>query len=118
MLKQANRLLGLSTPLGVDQLVITGFSGTEATSQLFQFKLQMISDNGQIIRCPIDQISIVGRPSRGVTLFNTAEGERVVSVSRLCDVDNGDEAKDESNRLTDVAMVGNSEAAADERHAD
>ena len=85
-------------------------------------QLVMVSDNGQIIRCPIDQISIVGRPSRGVTLFNTAEGERVVSVSRLCDVDNGDEAKDESNSLTDMAMVGGSEAAAaetaDETHAD
>ncbi|NQU61808.1 MAG: DNA gyrase subunit A, partial [Rhodospirillales bacterium] len=55
-------------------------------------QIVMVSDNGQIIRCPIDKVSIVGRSSRGVTIFNTADGEMVVSVSRLRDVDdNGDE---------------------------
>ena len=52
----------------------------------------MVSDGGQIIRCPIDQISIVGRSARGVTVFKVAEDERLVSVSRLRDLgDEGDE---------------------------
>ena len=51
----------------------------------------MVSDGGQIIRCPVNKISIVGRSSRGVSVFNTSDGERVVSVSRLRDVDD-DEA--------------------------
>lgn len=50
----------------------------------------LVSDGGQIIRCPVNQISVVGRSSRGVTVFNTSDDERVVSVSRLRDVD-GDE---------------------------
>ena len=53
-------------------------------------QIVIVSDNGQIIRCPIDKVSIVGRSSRGVTIFKTAKGEQVVSVSRLRDVDNGD----------------------------
>jgi DNA gyrase subunit A len=51
----------------------------------------MVSDGGQIIRCPVNKISIVGRSSRGVSVFNTSDGERVVSVSRLRDVDDDDE---------------------------
>jgi len=52
-------------------------------------QIVMVSDSGQIIRCPIDRVSIVGRSSRGVTIFKTAAGEQVVSVSRLRDVENG-----------------------------
>ena len=54
-------------------------------------QLVMVSDGGQIIRCPIDKVSIVGRSARGVTIFRTAEDERVVSVSRLRDVEGDDE---------------------------
>jgi DNA gyrase subunit A len=43
----------------------------------------MITDRGQIIRCPVDGIGIIGRRARGVRLFATAEGERVVSVTRI-----------------------------------
>ena len=53
-------------------------------------QIVMVSDSGQIIRCSIDKVSIVGRSSRGVTIFKTAKGEQVVSVSHLRDVDNGD----------------------------
>ena len=47
-LDQATRLLGLKTPLGDNQLLLTAFEGHEAISQLFEFKLQMISDNASI----------------------------------------------------------------------
>jgi len=54
-------------------------------------QIVMVSDGGQIIRCPVNQISVVGRSSRGVTVFNTSDDERVVSVSRLRDVDEDEE---------------------------
>lgn len=61
----------------------------------------MVSDGGQLIRCPVGDISIMGRKTRGVRLFNTAEGERVVSVSRIRDVeseeDDGETAAEEDN---------------------
>ncbi|MBA4804131.1 MAG: DNA gyrase subunit A [Brevundimonas sp.] len=47
--------------------------------------LLLVTSGGQMIRTPVDQIRIVGRASQGVTIFRTAEGERVVSVERLPD---------------------------------
>ena len=46
-------------------------------------ELMMVSDQGQIIRAPVDEIRIAGRNTRGVILFRTAEGEHVVSVEHL-----------------------------------
>jgi len=74
-------------------------------------QIVMVADSGQIIRCPIDKVSIVGRSSRGVTIFNTAEGESVVSVSRLREMeddDNGDAAGE------DEAVDGAAENTGDE----
>ena len=42
-LTQQARMLKLSTPLGDDVLLLTGFSGQEEISRLFRFQLQMIS---------------------------------------------------------------------------
>ncbi|MBB3935403.1 DNA gyrase subunit A [Aureimonas phyllosphaerae] len=45
----------------------------------------MISDRGQMIRVPVEGIRIAGRATKGVTIFNTADNERVVSVERIPD---------------------------------
>jgi len=42
-LKQEARLLELTTPLGPDVLVINGFSGSEALSGLFRFRLDLLA---------------------------------------------------------------------------
>ncbi|MBN8552776.1 MAG: DNA gyrase subunit A [Caulobacterales bacterium] len=47
--------------------------------------LMLVTSGGQMIRTPVDQIRIVGRTSQGVTVFRTADGEKVVSVERLPD---------------------------------
>ncbi len=54
-------------------------------------QIVMVSDGGQLIRCPVNEISMVGRTSRGVTLFRLAEEEHMVSVTRLRDMDDDDE---------------------------
>jgi DNA gyrase subunit A len=54
--------------------------------------LLMVTSGGQMIRTPVAQIRIVGRASQGVTVFRTAEGEKVVSVERLAD-SGGDDAE-------------------------
>jgi DNA gyrase subunit A len=46
-------------------------------------EIMMVSDQGQIIRMPVDAIRIAGRATRGVILFRTGEGEQVVSVEHL-----------------------------------
>ena len=72
-------------------------------------QIVMVSDSGQIIRCSIDKVSIVGRSSRGVTIFNTADGEQVVSVSRLRDVNGGDEEGENGDPQAEAAPSGNEE---------
>jgi DNA gyrase subunit A len=56
--------------------------------------IMLVSDGGQLIRCPVDQVRIAGRATQGVTIFNTAEGERVVSVEHLPEDENADGAED------------------------
>jgi len=56
--------------------------------------LLLVTSGGQMIRTPVEQIRIVGRASQGVTVFRTADGEKVVSVERLADA-GGDEDADE-----------------------
>ena len=46
-------------------------------------QVMLVTDGGQLIRTPVDQIRIAGRSTGGVWVLRTAEGERVVSVARL-----------------------------------
>jgi DNA gyrase subunit A len=52
-------------------------------------QIMLVTDGGQLIRCPVNGIRIAGRNTQGVIVFNTAENERVVSVERLSDEDAG-----------------------------
>ncbi|HEY5068112.1 MAG TPA: DNA gyrase subunit A [Xanthobacteraceae bacterium] len=56
-------------------------------------QIMLVTDGGQLIRCPVDGIRIAGRATQGVIVFSTAEGEKVASVERLSDEgeDNGEE---------------------------
>jgi DNA gyrase subunit A len=46
-------------------------------------QIMLVTNGGQLIRCPIDGIRIAGRSTQGVIVFSTAEGEKVASVERL-----------------------------------
>jgi DNA gyrase subunit A len=58
--------------------------------------LLLVTSGGQMIRTRMDQVRVVGRASQGVTIFKTAEGEKVVSVERLPDSGGGDEGSVEA----------------------
>ncbi len=45
--------------------------------------IMLVTDNGQLIRCPVNGIRITGRTTQGVTVFNTAETEKVVCAERI-----------------------------------
>ena len=53
-------------------------------------QIMLVTNRGQLIRCPVDGIRIAGRGTQGVIVFDTAEGERVVSVEHLSE-ENGEE---------------------------
>ena len=36
----------------------------------------LVTDGGQLIRCPVDGIRVAGRATQGVIVFDTAEMER------------------------------------------
>jgi len=46
-------------------------------------QIMLVSDGGQLIRVPVDGIRFASRASKGVRIFKTAEGEKVVSVERI-----------------------------------
>jgi DNA gyrase subunit A len=53
-------------------------------------QIMLVTDGGQLIRVPVEDISIMGRSTQGVIVFSTAEGERVVSVEHIPDENGGD----------------------------
>ncbi|MGN6583457.1 MAG: DNA gyrase subunit A [Rhizobiaceae bacterium] len=55
-------------------------------------QIMLVSDGGQVIRVPVDGIRIASRATKGVTIFNTAEGEKVVSVERISEPQGEDDA--------------------------
>ena len=60
-------------------------------------QIMLVTNGGQVIRVPVDagpdnRIRIVGRSSQGVTVFNTADGEKVVSVERIVEPEGDDDS--------------------------
>jgi DNA gyrase subunit A len=53
-------------------------------------QIMLVTDKGQLIRCPVEDIRIAGRSTQGVIVFNTADDEHVVSVEHIGeDAENG-----------------------------
>ena len=42
----------------------------------------LVTNGGQLIRTRVEGIRIAGRSTQGVIVFDTAEGERVMSVDK------------------------------------
>lgn len=63
--------------------------------------LMLVTDQGKMIRTSVGDIRIAGRNTQGVTIFNVANNERVVSVAKI------DESEEE-----DIELDGGDELAA------
>jgi DNA gyrase subunit A len=46
-------------------------------------QIMLVSDGGTVIRVPVHNIRFASRATKGVTIFNTADGEKVMSVERI-----------------------------------
>ena len=65
-------------------------------------QIMLVTDGGQLIRCPVYDVRIAGRNTQGVRIFRTDEDETVASVERIPDDgtngenggENGDAAED------------------------
>ncbi|UGA46995.1 DNA gyrase subunit A [Bradyrhizobium quebecense] len=52
-------------------------------------QIMLVTDKGQLIRCPVADIRVAGRSTQGVIVFDTAEEEHVVSVEHIPEEENG-----------------------------
>ncbi len=61
-------------------------------------QIMLVTDGGQLIRCPVHDVRVAGRNTQGVTVFKTADGEKVVSVEHISEEDGEepDEPQDEA----------------------
>jgi len=56
-------------------------------------QIMLVTDKGQLIRCPVEGIRIAGRSTQGVIVFDTADEERVVSVDRIGEAEGDEEGE-------------------------
>ncbi len=78
---------------GIIAMTVTKRNGKLVASfpvEIFD-QIMLVTDAGQLIRCPVDDIRIAGRNTQGVTLFKLSSGERVVSVEHLGDAGRDDD---------------------------
>ena len=80
----------LARKSGVDAKLVRSFSISEDD------QLMLVTDGGQLIRCPVKNISIISRASKGVTILRTKEDEKVVSVERIEESDDEDDESDDT----------------------
>ena len=50
-------------------------------------QIMLVTDGGQLIRCPVHDVRIAGRNTQGVRIFKTDGTEKVVSVERVTEDD-------------------------------
>ena len=77
-------------------------------------QIMLVSDGGKLIRVPVAGIRIAGRSTKGVTIFDTAENEKVVSVERISESEEEDSDVDETVSNDDNGSSGNSDTQTDD----
>ncbi len=85
MSAEPSRLLSVTTPLGPDAFLLTGFSGVEGLSRLFRFELELLSEQDVSVGAPVGgpiawAVRSPGRPPRffhGVVRRFAAAGREV-----------------------------------------
>ena len=74
---------------------ITGIVTTEKNGNVIDCfvvtdndQIILVSDKGQIIRVNVNQIRIAGRATKGVSIFKIPHSNKIVSVSRIQEIEN------------------------------
>jgi DNA gyrase subunit A len=58
-------------------------------------EVMLITDAGTLVRTPVSGISVMGRNTQGVTLIRLGEGEQLVEVERIAEVNGETEMEDD-----------------------
>jgi DNA gyrase subunit A len=60
-------------------------------------QVMLITDQGTLVRFKVNELSVIGRNTQGVRLINVAEGERLVGLQRIEEIqDDSEDTQDES----------------------
>lgn len=78
-------------------------------------EIMLISDKGTLVRTHVSEVSTVGRNTQGVRLIRTIEGEHVVALQRIDEIEEAEYVLDEDAELADSTVEHiDAEAAAKE----
>ncbi|MCB1837675.1 MAG: DNA gyrase subunit A, partial [Alcanivoracaceae bacterium] len=80
--------------------------------------LMLISNQGTLVRTRVDEVSLLSRNTQGVTLIRLGEGETLVGVERIPELEGAAEIDDEDVDAVDAPEGDNNEQAAGEPAAD
>ena len=72
-----------------------------ATQVVDTDQIMLITDAGTLVRTRVSEVSIVGRNTQGVRLIRTSENEHVVSLERICDVDDEEDEQESAVENTE-----------------
>ncbi len=95
---------------GVTNVNLTDKNGGKVTATFpvtDNHQIMLVSDQGQLIRTPVENIRITGRSAQGVTVFKVAKGEQVVSVAWLVEEDDDDNEIDGFEESVDAEVIVN-----------
>jgi DNA gyrase subunit A len=84
---------------GLANMELTSKNGTVVNSFVVSQDdhIMMVTDGGQMIRCPVNDVRTAGRKTQGVTLFRVPADENLVSVARIA----GSATEDEEDALAE-----------------
>ena len=74
---------------GIVAMIVNDRNGRLVASFPIEEKdqIMLVTDGGQLIRCPVHDVRIAGRNTQGVRIFKTDGAEKVVSVERVTEDD-------------------------------
>lgn len=64
-------------------------------------EIMLISDQGTLVRTRAAEVSTVGRNTQGVTLIRTVEGEHVVALQRIDEVENVEQGAESADAMAE-----------------
>ena len=65
-------------------------------------QIMLVSNKGQLIRTPVENVRVTGRAAQGVTVFKVEKDEEVVSVAWLIKEEGDEEAPGQEAEISDV----------------
>ena len=96
--------------MGVANMSLTKKNGGEVVATFpvtDSHQIMLVTDGGQLIRTPVENVRTTGRSAQGVTIFKVGKDESVVSVAWL--VQDEDEDGEELDDVIEAPEDGTSE---------